>query len=718
MRDVSVSVGRVSVYFQGEVLDASEGAISTDTALLSVRPLSLFCVVVAIFISTLHDMSIVYRYLLFPCFHVPCCCYVCLQVGYILLIAYATVVMTRRSGVHSNGTMATVSFIAVGMSIVCMWSLGLIFGLDFSLVVQASFFLLAGLGIDDTFVIMAAYRESNFKLRPKIRIQRALSIAGVSITLTSLTDAVAFGAGTFTSLPAIQSFCIFTLIGVLFDFMFQVTFVSAVLYLHAVRERDGRYDLLPCIKSSSPDKQSCSNQEFDHDSQGIAEKIFGVYLPKLILHPAGKVIVLVLAAGLAGSSIYAATLVPSEFSITFLVPSDSPVQDALDVLDHFGGHPVFSSVYTGPSQYGYDNVTTQEEMIVLSMELLGSPYFSTCDNWWTVFQAYVQASSPGNITMDGIINEDAFYPLLDVFFLSENGGKVSNFVVFNGTQLIQYSQIQCQFAETGKLGAKINSMLEIRSIASSHPLLGGPTITTARGEVEFPFAYNFAHLFFDGLVVVKEETLRNVLIAFVAVGVMSTLLLANLRAVFVVAMMLALVDANVLGFMYYTGVDFDTVSAINLVIAVGLAIDSSVHIAHAFLVSHGTKTERAAKALKKLGSSVFHGNFSTFLAILPLVIAKSFIFQVFFKVLSLILFFAILHGLVVLPVILSLVGPDPYPEKILDDCQEDTFTIEMFDSEHGRYFIENKKLEEGSRIALEERDRTVVLDFDEEEIWS
>merc|ERR1711988_329389 len=68
-------------------------------------------------------------------------------------------------------------------------------------------------------------------------------------------------------------------------------------------------------------------------------------------------------------------------------------------------------------------------------------------------------------------------------------------------------------------------------------------------------------------------------------------------------------------------------------------------------------------ALKKLGSSVFHGNFSTFLVMVPLATANSFIFQVFFKLLSLILLFAMFQGLLVLPVVLSLIGPDPYPEK-------------------------------------------------------
>eukprot|EP00055_Hartaetosiga_balthica_P013937 m.73976 g.73976 ORF g.73976 m.73976 type:complete len:921 (-) comp8434_c0_seq8:982-3744(-) len=621
MRAVNVPVGRVFVFFEGEVESATASAISGDISLL--------------------------------------------PAGYFLLIVYSTFVLVRRSSVYSNGLMATASFVAVGMAIVCMWAFGVLLGLDYGLVVQASFFLLVGLGIDDTFVVMAAYRFVGTQFEPKIRIQRALSIAGVSITLTSITDAVAFGSGTFTALPAIKIFCIFTLFGVVFDFIFQVTFVVAILYYNAKREQAGRYELLPCLKAQEPNKKMCSNEDFDHNSIGFTDKFIGEWLSDIILHPAGKVIVLLLTIGLCVSSIYAATLVPTEFSISSFIPKGSPVKDSIALLqENFGGQPVFASMYTGPTLLGYNNRSIQMDMTSMSADLDASPNYDICTNWWNLFNIYVSTQSPGNITMDGTIKGDAFYPLLFEFLRSDFGARSNNFIIFNETtSTIQYSQIICELAKTGNLMSQVTSLRDIRGIADNYPQLGGTSIETNRGIVEFPFAYNFVHLFIDGLIVIREETLRNVLIAFIAVGIVSMLLLANFEAVFIVLLMLVLVDANVLGFMFYIGVDFNSVSAINLIIAVGLAIDGSVHIAHAFLISHGTRTERAKKAMQKLGASVFHGYFSTFLVMLPLVFAKSFIFQVFFQLLSLILLFAAVHALLVLPVILSLVGPNPYPEK-------------------------------------------------------
>merc|ERR1711916_272526 len=170
-------------------------------------------------------------------------------------------------------------------------------------------------------------------------------------------------------------------------------------------------------------------------------------------------------------------------------------------------------------------------------------------------------------------------------------------------------------------------------------------------------------LFFDGLAVIQHETIRNIIIAGSAVGAVTLLLLANFRAAAIVLSMLVMVDINVLGFMYYTGVDFNSVSAVILVIAVGLAIDSSVHIAHAFQSARGSRDERAALALQKLGRSVFNGAFSTFVAIVLMAAAQSYIFQVFFNLLSLIILFAFVHGALVLPVVLSLIGPAPHPER-------------------------------------------------------
>ena len=110
--------------------------------------------------------------------------------------------------------------------------------------------------------------------------------------------------------------------------------------------------------------------------------------------------------------------------------------------------------------------------------------------------------------------------------------------------------------------------------------------------------------------------------------------------------------------MHFWGVQIDTASSVLLSVGLGLAIDYSVHIAHAFNTTVGNSNdERIKKAIVEMGPAVFNGGFSTFLAFAILVFSESFAFMVFFKIFFLIAVFGLYHCLVFLPVILSLVDP-------------------------------------------------------------
>jgi len=60
-----------------------------------------------------------------------------------------------------------------------------------------------------------------------------------------------------------------------------------------------------------------------------------------------------------------------------------------------------------------------------------------------------------------------------------------------------------------------------------------------------------------------------------------------------------------------------------------------------------------------MGSSVIHGGASTFIAVMILSMAKSYVFMVFFKMWFGIVVFGMSNGFILLPVILSFVGPVP-----------------------------------------------------------
>merc|ERR1719399_601821 len=110
------------------------------------------------------------------------------------------------------------------------------------------------------------------------------------------------------------------------------------------------------------------------------------------------------------------------------------------------------------------------------------------------------------------------------------------------------------------------------------------------------------------------------------------------------------------------GLTINGVATIYILICVGLAVDYSAHIAHAFMTAPGKAPDRAMAALGNIGPSVFHAVFSTLLAVIVLAFSKSYVFLVFFKTLFLVTTLAGAHGLLLL-VLLGLVGGDGEPTK-------------------------------------------------------
>ena len=59
----------------------------------------------------------------------------------------------------------------------------------------------------------------------------------------------------------------------------------------------------------------------------------------------------------------------------------------------------------------------------------------------------------------------------------------------------------------------------------------------------------------------------------------------------------------------------DAFVCVFLVICIGLCVDYSAHIAHAFIICEGTSTERSAYGFSEMGAAIFHGGTTTFVAL-------------------------------------------------------------------------------------------------------
>jgi predicted RND superfamily exporter protein len=92
---------------------------------------------------------------------------------------------------------------------------------------------------------------------------------------------------------------------------------------------------------------------------------------------------------------------------------------------------------------------------------------------------------------------------------------------------------------------------------------------------------------------------------------------------------------------------------VNLVVALGLAIDYVLHFVRAFLDASGVGRERVVEAMRSVGVPIFAGGLSTLIAISPLGGSDSCIFVTFFQLLMSTVGSGLFSGLVMIPSILS-----------------------------------------------------------------
>lgn len=69
------------------------------------------------------------------------------------------------------------------------------------------------------------------------------------------------------------------------------------------------------------------------------------------------------------------------------------------------------------------------------------------------------------------------------------------------------------------------------------------------------------------------------------------------------------------------------------------------------------RVQKVKMGLGRMGGAVIHGAISTFIAILTLSLSQSYIFQTFFKMWFGIIVFGMINGFIVLPIILTFIGP-------------------------------------------------------------
>jgi len=98
-------------------------------------------------------------------------------------------------------------------------------------------------------------------------ISQTLSHSAVSITITSLTDFVAFLVGVTTSFKSVEIFCLYAGFSVLFCYIYQLTFFSGFLCIHLKRIQKEKNTFLFCYKQNDLDCLGCLRADENNNPQ-------------------------------------------------------------------------------------------------------------------------------------------------------------------------------------------------------------------------------------------------------------------------------------------------------------------------------------------------------------------------------------------------------------------------------------------------------------------
>ncbi|XP_051788392.1 protein patched homolog 1 [Erpetoichthys calabaricus] len=177
-----------------------------------------------------------------------------------------------------------------------------------------------------------------------------------------------------------------------------------------------------------------------------------------------------------------------------------------------------------------------------------------------------------------------------------------------------------------------------------------------KGIRNYPSGYPF--LFWEQYIGLRHWFLLSISVVLACTFFVCAMLLLNPWTAGIIVFILAMMTIELFGIMGLIGIKLSAIPVVILIASVGIGVEFTVHVALGFLTAIGNRNLRSIIALEHMFAPVMDGAISTLLGVLMLAGSEfDFIMRYFFAVLTILTLLGLLNGLVLLPVLLSLLGP-------------------------------------------------------------
>ncbi|VDK75632.1 unnamed protein product [Litomosoides sigmodontis] len=426
-------------------------------------------------------------------------------------------------------------------------------------------FLILAIGVDDAFLMISAWNRRDIEIRNgtvpyktiRERIVLVLTDIGPSITITSLTNMLAFGIGIFTTLtPEIRLLCIANTVAIFLDYIYTITLYSAVMCIGGQIEIQRESIYAKSVASQGKSEKESMATTFLHNYCKYLSSGFTTILIFILL-------IIYFTANIKHALVARGCLTPGKLFL-----ADSPMIEINELHSNLI-MPSYTFVTVFILEPGdLRNLSRRErmkELVSQFEELPGCKGSKFTHFWLRDYETYLESKNEetDGSEFDDYTSDDLFkfleWPEYEVFGGYMKFDNQTNRLTAFYVTISYHGKNQSDWIQ------RLNMLKAWRAIVDRYKDLEASV-------------YEEEALFTDQIDSLVTTSFQTSLVILACMSVVCYVFMPDILTVMIAILSTASICIGVFGILTFWNVDVDPVSMATMIMSIGLSVDFPAHI--------------------------------------------------------------------------------------------------------------------------------------------